>query len=108
MSSLQILFLVLVFIGTFSAVIWIVGRAAGNPSHRRLNRLLGSPTEETSRPAQQWVERIAHATSSFARLSLPDEGFESSAIRRRFLNAGIRGATAPMAYYGLKTVLALG
>ncbi|HEX6705490.1 MAG TPA: type II secretion system F family protein [Albitalea sp.] len=107
MSNVQIVFLVLVFIGTFSAVIWVVGRAAGNPTHRRLNRLLGG-AEEVSRPAHQWVEKVAHATSSFARLSLPDEGYESSALRRRFLNAGIRGATAPMAYFGLKTVLALG
>jgi len=108
MSNLQISLLVLVFIGTFSLVIWVVGRAASNPTHRRLNRLLGASDDAASRPAHQWVDRVAHATRTLAKLSLPDEGYESSALRRRFMNAGIRGASAPMAYFGLKTVLALG
>jgi tight adherence protein C len=109
MSFIQIAFLLVVFVGTFSAVMWIWGRAAGAPTRRRLHRLLGRGEEETAKPgAQQWVERVAHATGGLARLSLPDDGFESSALRQRFLNAGIRGATAPIAYFGLKTVLAFG
>jgi len=107
MSNLQIALLVLIFVGTFSLVVWVVGRAAGNPTHRRLNRLLGATGDEASRPAHQWVDRVAHATRSLARLSLPDEGYENSALRRRFMNAGIRGASAPMAYFGLKTFLSL-
>lgn len=107
MTLLQLTFLLLVFVGTFTTVIWLVGRAAGDPAHRRLNRLLGVG-EDTTRPANQWIEKVAHATQGFAKLSLPDEGFENSALRRRFLNAGVRGAMAPVAYFGLKTVLALG
>jgi tight adherence protein C len=108
MTPVQIALLVLIFVATFSAAIWAVGRAAGNPTHRRLHKLLGASSDKAERPAPQWVDRFADATRSLARLSLPDEGFESSALRRRFMNAGIRGASAPMAYFGLKTLLALG
>jgi tight adherence protein C len=108
MTPVQIALLVLIFVATFSAAIWVVGRAAGNPTHRRLNKLLGATGDDAARPAPQWVDRFADATRSLAKLSLPDEGYEGSALRRRFMNAGIRGASAPMAYFGLKTLLALG
>jgi len=108
MSHLQIALLVLIFIGTFSLAIWAVGSVAGNPAHHRLNRLLGAGDDAGHRPSHQWVEQLAHATRKLAKLSLPEEGYESSALRRRFMNAGIRSASAPMAYFGLKTTLALG
>ena len=90
---------------SISALPW---RAAANPTHRRLNRLLGANNQAATRPAHQWLDRVAQATRSLAKLSLPEEGYESSALRRRFMNAGIRGASAPMAYFGLKTALAFG
>ena len=108
MSNLQIALLILIFIGTFSFVVWITGTVAANPTHRRLNRLVGTAQESGPRASKQWVDRVAHATRSLAKLSLPEEGYESSALRRRFMNAGIRSASAPMAYFGLKTTLALG
>ena len=108
MTSVHIALLVMVFVATFSAALWLVGRAASNPTHRRLNRLLGANDDGAARPAHQWVDRVADATRSLAKLSLPEEGFEGSALRRRFMNAGIRGASAPMAYFGVKTVLAFG
>ena len=108
MTSVQIGLLVMVFVASFSAALWLVGRAAANPTHRRLNRLLGANNQAATRPAHQWLDRVAQATRSLAKLSLPEEGYESSALRRRFMNAGIRGASAPMAYFGLKTALAFG
>jgi tight adherence protein C len=107
MSNIQIGLLVSIFVGTFIVVIWGLGRAAGNPTHRRLNQLLGVRGEDASRPTHEWVDRVAQATRSLAKLSLPDDGYENSELRRRFMNAGIRGASAPMAYFGVKTVLAL-
>ena len=42
-----------------------------------------------------------------SKLSLPEEGWEKSGTRVRFLNAGIRSASAPVTYFGAKTLLAL-
>lgn len=50
---------------------------------------------------------LAELIKPLARLSLPAEGWEGSAIRLRFINAGWRGESAPFLFFGLKTVLAL-
>jgi len=39
---------------------------------------------------------------------MPEEGFEKSSIRLRFVHAGIRNATAAAAFFGIKTLLTLG
>jgi tight adherence protein C len=109
MSQFQIGFLVLVFVATFVVVIWVIGRTAGNPAAQRLKQVLGAGDQPVfARPEEQWLDRVARATKSLAKLSVPDAGYETSAIRRRFMNAGVRSASAPMAYFGAKTVLALG
>ena len=107
MSQSQIGFLVLVFLATFAVAIWMLARVVGNPTSQRLKRVLEGTGADVDRTPEQWVGRVANATKSFAKLSLPDAGYETSTLRRRFLNAGIRGASAPTAYFGAKTVLAL-
>ena len=107
MSLMQIGFLALVFVGTFGLAYWLVQFAGGNTTAQRMRRMLGEPTAIES-PAERFVSRVAKATKPIARLSMPEEGFENSALRRRFVTAGIRNATAPAAYFGAKTVLAIG
>jgi tight adherence protein C len=55
----------------------------------------------------QWIERVARVAGPFTRLSLPEEGWERSTLRLRFMNAGWRSAHAPPVYFAAKTVLAL-
>jgi len=110
MSQSQIAFLTLVFVATFAVVVWLFGRATRTATDRRLKDVVGQAPGDASLGVgnARWVERVNRATKPLARLSLPDAGYESSALRRRFMNAGIRQAGAPMAYFGLKTALALG
>ena len=108
MTQSQIGFLVLVFVATFAVAIWLLGRTAGNATSQRVKRVLGGGNVETVHTPDYWIERVARATKPLAKLSVPDAGYETSALRRRFMNAGIRSATAPMAFFGLKTMLALG
>ncbi len=107
MSLLQIGFLALVFTGSFALVYFVVQRVGGNAAAGRMKRLLGDAAVFGS-PAERWVDRLARATRSLAKLSAPEEGFEASALRRRFINAGIRNAAAPAAFFGVKTILAIG
>jgi tight adherence protein C len=106
MSLLQLGILALVFIGTSALVWWVVQFAGVDTPVQRVRRMLGEPTVVES-PAERIVERVAKATQPIARLSTPEEGFENSAIKRRFVNAGIRNASAPAAFFGAKTVLAV-
>ena len=108
MSQVQIGFLILVFVATFGVAIWLLDRASGNVTSQRLKRVLGGVDGQASREPEQWLNRVARATKPLAKLSVPDAGYESSSLRRRFLNAGIRNAAAPVAFFGLKTALALG
>jgi tight adherence protein C len=55
-----------------------------------------------------WIERFVKLTGPLARLSIPEEGWEQSPLRIRFMNAGFRGPSAPMVFFGAKSLLALG
>ena len=107
MSQVQIGFLILVFVATFAVAIWLLDRTTGNLASQRLKRVLGGEKAQGPSVPEQWLNRVARATKPLARLSVPDAGYESSSLRRRFMNAGVRNAAAPMAFFGLKTALAL-
>jgi len=107
MSLFQIVFLALVFIGTFALAYWLANFAGGDATAERMRRVLGENTAFES-PVERFVDRVARATKPIAKLSMPEEGFENSALLRRFVNAGIRNASAPTAYFGCKTILAIG
>jgi tight adherence protein C len=57
------------------------------------------------RPGSTWTARVAEVVGPFAKLSKPDEAWEQSRLRIRFLNAGIRSSKAPLVFFGLKTLL---
>jgi len=107
MTMMQLGILVFVFVGTVALAYGLIQLASGNATADRMKRLLGAPSVFQS-PAERWVDRVARATRPLAKLSTPEAGFEGSALRRRFVNAGIRNAAAPAAYFGAKTILAIG
>lgn len=107
MNAQQILFLVVVFL----VVAGLAGLALLLFSSAALRQRLGgfmAPARAEAAPESGWVERVARVAQPFTRLSLPEDGWERSPLRTRFMNAGWRGAAAPTLYFGAKTVLALG
>ena len=106
MSTLQLAFLALVFIGTVALAFWLIQLVGGNASASRLKRVVGGPASAYS-GTERWIARLARAVRPFAKLSAPEEGYEASALRRRFVNAGIRNSASPAAFFGAKTVLAI-
>ena len=55
----------------------------------RLDTFMGK-TEPSALEAGGWVEKAAKVAQPFSRLSLPEEGWEKSSLRTRFMNAGWR------------------
>lgn len=107
MSASQLIFLLVVFavvVGLAGACIWFL---SPRPVRERLDTFTGSAA-----PSQLenggWVERVAKVAQPFTRLSLPEEGWEKSTLRIRFMNAGWRTSSAPTLYFASKTLLALG
>jgi tight adherence protein C len=107
MDGSQIIFLVIVFLvaaGVAVAALLVFSPLA---LRERLTEVV-EPTEAAPDPvAIGWVEKVAHVAQPFSRLSLPEEGWEKSPLRTRFMNAGWRNASVPSLYFAAKTVLVL-
>jgi tight adherence protein C len=107
MGGSQIIFLAIVFV--VAAGIAVAALLAFSPValRERLNEVI-EPTAATPDVASTgWVEKVAQVAQPFSRLSLPEDGWEKSPLRTRFMNAGWRSASAPSLYFATKTLLAL-
>src|SRR5216117_2934369 len=107
MDIMQVLFLALLFLAVFGLVYFGLTLFVSNPVRERLEAIAGGPALRPERPPSQWVQRVVKITGPLAKLSVPEEGWESSAIRTRFMNAGFREPSAPVFYFAAKTTLAV-
>lgn len=112
MTLLEIGFLGLLFIMVFGLALFAFRVLGGSPVQDRLDAVgvgLGTGVGKDA-PAGQpsWLTKVVAAAGPVAKLSLPDEDAENSAVRVRFMNAGFRQASAPVIFFAVKTLLALG
>jgi tight adherence protein C len=92
---------VLIFLSVTCGVAGLILWLTPNKTQRRLQTL--SPPVERD----EWIETVANIVSPFAQLSTPTGDWETSPLRIRFLNAGIRYQNAHLIYFGAKTLLPL-
>ena len=107
MTLLQMTFLGLIFLAVFGLVYFAMVQFLPNPMRDRLELASGGAAAAAKRPPSQWIERIVKLSAPLAKLSVPDEGWETSPVRTHFVNAGFRAPSAPTFYFAAKTVLAL-
>jgi len=108
MSGTQFAFLLIVF-GTVAGLAGLgLYLFAPDVLRGRLQRFMGATAQASPRPGTGWIARIARAVQPLTRLSVPEEGWEKSAMRTRFMNAGWRNPVAPTLYFASKTALVLG
>ena len=106
MTMQAILFLVVVFVSIASLSAGLVWWLTTSRLRQRLaDTIAANIVVERS---VRWRERLASVIQPLAKLSLPAEGWEGSAIRIAFINAGWRHPSAPTIFFGIKTMLALG
>jgi tight adherence protein C len=107
MTHAQLLFLLIVF-AVVCCLAWLAAVLFAPAALRaRLVSFMGHKDDgQTERNG--WIERVARAAKPLTKLSVPDEGWEKSALRTRFMNAGWRNPAAPTLYFASKTALALG
>ena len=105
MTMQAILFLVVVFVSIASLSAGLVWWLTTSRLRQRLADTIAANivVERSAR----WRERLASVIQPLAKLSLPAEGWEGSAIRIAFINAGWRQPSAPPIFFGIKTLLAL-
>jgi tight adherence protein C len=105
MTMQAILFLGVVFVSIASLSAGLVWWLTTSRLRQRLADTIAANivVERSAR----WRERLASVIQPLAKLSLPTEGWEGSAIRIAFINAGWRQPSAPTIFFGIKTLLAL-
>jgi len=109
-SAAQLAFLAIVFLVATGVPLSAYLLLRRNAAQRRLERVVSAPTPDTGRgeASTQWIETVARAVTPLAKLSVPDEGWEGSELRRRFMQAGLRSPNAPIFYFAVKTAFAFG
>ncbi|NMG28614.1 type II secretion system F family protein [Aromatoleum evansii] len=108
MEYTQIAFLGLLFVAVTAGAFFVMNLFTRSATAERLDALGGGGKTVTAPAVDAWIERTVKLTGPFAKLSTPEDGGEASTLRARFLHAGIRNPSAPLAFFGIKTVLALG
>lgn len=97
----MLIFPILVFLAVTAAIaalcLLVLPPAAG----KRVQQLASTGT------SPDWTSRLAHAVMPFAHLSLPKGDWDTSPLRLRLIQAGIRRDDARILFFGLKTALPL-
>ncbi len=104
MDGQSLLFLVVVFLaasGVTGLALWLL--TPSRVQQRVAQTQAAAPGRATG---GRWTAGLAAAVKPLAKLSLPAEGWEGSAMKLRFINAGWRGPSAPVIFFGIKTILA--
>ena len=104
-DTLQILTIVLSGATAASAVLALRQWEAGNVFRKRLAGIVRQSWAPVEGAAKN--RGVGAVINMLSRLSLPEEGWQNSRIRIRFLQAGIRNKNAPQYYFALKTLLTL-
>jgi tight adherence protein C len=109
MPNAQLLILLIVFFAVLATAYIVINTLVPGAAQKRLQKVVGNKAAVAGldEQAPHWVEKIVEIAGPLSKLSLPEEDWENSPVRLRFINAGYRYKHAPVIYFGAKTVLAL-
>ncbi len=85
---------------------WVVDKAL----KKRLTKVVRqgwAPPVESALSKRANTQKVATVINILSKLSLPEEGWQSSSVLLKFLQAGIRNNNAPHYYFAVKTLLAV-
>ncbi|AYH45641.1 type II secretion system F family protein [Azoarcus sp. DN11] len=108
MDYTQIAFLGLLFVAVTAGAYYMLNLFTRSATARRLKALVDDRKTAATPAADAWIERTVKLTGPLAKLSAPKDSADTSSLRARFLHAGVRNPAAPLAFFGVKTALALG
>jgi tight adherence protein C len=105
---MQMVYLGVLFVAVFGVSIVLLRVLLANPVKERMQGMASAMSGGIPLPADTrgWSASIARLAGPFARLSIPEDGWESSPVRTRFVNAGLHKQNAAAIYFAAKTLLA--
>lgn len=107
MTSIQIAYLLVVFIFVAGAAFSVMRALAPRRTRNRLEQVSGEESVRQEKAHGDWEQTVVNLAGPLASLALPSEGWENSALRTRFMHAGYSARSVPMIYFVAKTALAL-
>ena len=109
LDILQILAIVLLGAAVASVLIVLYNWVVNNTLKKRLTQIAGQGRGqvETSLSRTANTRKVATVIDILSKLSLPEEGWQSSSVQIKFLQAGVRSKNAPQYYFAVKTLLSL-
>lgn len=106
MTNIYALSFFVVFFVAVSVSVWLILQFfVSTPLELRLKRLSEESGSDELASEAQWHERVLAMAGPIGKLALPKGGWERSHLRTRFMNAGLRNASAPALYFAAKTIL---
>lgn len=106
MSIAHMIFLAVIFL-TVAGVVLVAMLATSSVPLRERLKAFRAGDAGAGESDGRWIERVARVARPFSKLSLPEEGWERSPLRTRFINAGWRHPSAPAIYFAAKTILTI-
>ncbi len=106
MSTPQIVLFAVVFVSAAFSALIVLRQLVSGRTRRRLQTIGGESAFGEENGKEVWIRTAIKLSGPFARLSIPQDGWERSPLRVRFMNAGYRGEGAKVLYFAAKTLLA--
>jgi tight adherence protein C len=108
-ATLQILTIVLSGAAVASVVLVLYNWVGDIALKKRLTKIVrqGRAGADISLSRTANIPKVASVIDILSKLSLPEEGWQSSSVQIKFLQAGIRNKNAPQYYFAVKTLLSL-
>ncbi|HWR00719.1 MAG TPA: type II secretion system F family protein [Chlorobaculum sp.] len=108
-STLKILTIVLTGAAVTSIVFALYNWVVENALKKRLSKIgrQGRAPASTSLSNTANPQKVAPVINILSKLSLPEEGWQSSSVSIKFVQAGIRNKNAPQYFFAVKTVLTM-
>jgi len=105
-AILKILTIVLSGAAVASVVIVLYNWKVDNTLKKRLVQIVrqGRATTDTSLSKTTNTQKVPTVVNVLSKFSLPEEGWQSSSVLLKFLQAGIRNKNAPLYYFAAKTL----
>jgi len=108
-AILQIFTIVLSGAAAASIVLALYNWLVDSALKKRLAKIVrqGRSTADTTLSRTANPHKVTTVINILSKLSLPEEGWQSSSVQIKFLQAGIRNKNAPQYYFAVKTVLTM-
>ena len=106
----QWLFLLTVFVAVAMLVGGLLVYFRRSETSQRLDTVIGgvTPPQPSPQAPPAWIESVDKLAKPLAKLSASDDDWQTSELRRRFMNAGLRQPSVPVTFFAIKTLLCFG